>query len=68
MGIPKEFIISDVYLPPILIAAIFGVVVAMITAKLLNHYQLSKYFFYPPLVFVALMVIYTILIGFIIPF
>jgi type II secretory pathway component PulF len=68
MGIPKEFIIGDVYLPPILIAAILGGFAAMITGKLLNRYQLSKYFFYPPLVFVALMVIYTMLIGFVIPF
>lgn len=68
MGIPKEFIISDVYLPPILIAAMFGLLAAMITSRLLNRYQLSKHFFYPPLVFVALMVIYTILIGFVIPF
>jgi hypothetical protein len=33
------------------------------TARLLNRYRLSRYFFYPPLVFVALAVIFTVLIG-----
>jgi hypothetical protein len=35
---------------------------------LLNRYRLSRYFFYPPLVFVALAVIYTWLIGTFLPF
>jgi hypothetical protein len=30
---------------------------------LLNRYRLSNYLFYPPLVFLALMIIYTVLIG-----
>jgi hypothetical protein len=33
------------------------------TARLLNRYRLSGYFFYPPLVFVALAIIYTVFIG-----
>jgi hypothetical protein len=35
----------------------------MVTARLLNRYRLSRYFFYPPLVFLALIIIYTVLIG-----
>ena len=46
-----------------LIAAVFGIIAALLTARLLNRYRLSRYFFYPPLVFLALMVIYTLLIG-----
>ena len=61
--IPKEFAIGGVYMPPLLIAAILGTIAAVATARLLNRYRLSKYFFYPPLVFLALMVIYTVLIG-----
>jgi hypothetical protein len=34
-----------------------------VTTRLLNRYRLTKYFFYPPLVSLALMVIYTVLIG-----
>ena len=61
--IPHEFTIGEVYLPPLLIAGTIGVVLAALTAILLNRYRLSRFFFYPPLVFVALAVIYTGLIG-----
>ncbi len=66
--IPKEFAIGGVYFPPLLIAGILGLAAAVLTAMLLNRFRLSRYFFYPPLVFVALAAIYTIIIGtFIIP-
>ena len=61
--IPKEFTISGVYFPPLLIASTLGVLAAAATALLLNRYRLSRYFFYPPLVFIALTAIYTVLIG-----
>ena len=60
---PHEFAIGGVYLPPLLIASILGVLAALVPARLLNRYRLSKYFYYPPLVFVALMVIYSVLFG-----
>ena len=66
--IPKEFAIGGVYFPPLLIAGILGLAAAVVTAMLLNRFRLSRYFFYPPLVFLALAVIYTGLIGtFLIP-
>ena len=61
--IPHEFTIGGVYFPPLLIAGILGVTAAVLTAMLLNRYRLSRYFFYPPLVFLVLAVIYTGLIG-----
>ena len=61
--VPHELAIGGVYLPPILIAATFGVIATVITLRLLNRYRLSKYFFYPPLVSMSLIVIYTLLIG-----
>ena len=66
--IPSEFAIGGVYFPPLLIAALLGIILAWLTAILLNRYRLSRYFFYPPLVYIAILVIYTVLIGtFIIP-
>ena len=66
--IPIEFAIGGVYFPPLLIASTLGVVAAIVTAFLLNRYRMSRFFFYPPLVFLALAVIYTGVIGtFIIP-
>ena len=61
--IPSEFAIGGVYFPPLLIASILGVTAAVLTAFVLNRYRLSRFFFYPPLVFVALAVIYTGVIG-----
>ncbi len=66
--IPSEFAIGGVFFPPLLIASILGVTAAALTALALNRYRLSRFFFYPPLVFLALAVIYSGLIGtFIIP-
>jgi hypothetical protein len=66
--IPSEFAIGGVYFSPLLIASILGVVAASLTALALNRYRLSRFFFYPPLVFLALVVIYSGLIGtFVIP-
>jgi hypothetical protein len=61
--VPHEFFIGEVYFPPLLIAAFLGVVLAALTAIALNRYRLSRFFFYPPLAFVALAVIYTGVIG-----
>jgi hypothetical protein len=60
---PHEFAIGGVYLPPLLVAAFLGAIAAMLTAQLLNRYRLSRYLFYPPLVLLSLMIIYTVLIG-----
>ena len=66
--IPSEFAIGGVYFPPLLIAGILGAAAAVLTALLLNRYRLSRYFYYPPLVFLALAVIYTGVLGtFLIP-
>jgi hypothetical protein len=62
-GIPHEISISGVYFPPMLLAAILGVALAGLTAVMLNRYRLSRYFVYPPLIFVSLSIFYTSLIG-----
>lgn len=63
MQVPHEFAIFGVFMPPLLLDGILGTIAASLTARLLNRYRLSKFFVYPPLVFVALIVIYTVLIG-----
>ena len=62
-GYPHEIAIGGVYLPPLLVAAVLGAIAAVVTDRQLNKYRLSRYFFYPPVVFVAMTVIYTVLIG-----
>jgi len=68
MSIPSELAIGGVYLPPLLAATVLGMIAAVLTARWLNRTRLSRHFFYPPLVFVAMTVIYTVLITtFVIP-
>ncbi len=67
-NIPSEFAIGGVYFPPLLLASVLGVLAAWVMAMLLNRYRLTRIFFYPPLVFLALAVIFTGVVGtFIIP-
>ena len=67
-SMPHEFAIGGVYFPPLFIAGILGVVAAWVTVMLLNRYRLSRFLYNPPLIFVALAIIYTGLIGtFLIP-
>ena len=61
--VPSEFAFGGVYFPPLLLASILGVVLAWLTAMLLNRYRLSRFFAYPPVVFIALAIIYTGLVG-----
>jgi hypothetical protein len=63
MFIPVEVSIFGVYFPPLLIAAIIGTLAATLTARVLNRYRLSRYFFFPPIVLIAIMVVYTCIIG-----
>ena len=62
--IPHEFdFFGGLYLAPALVAVIFGVILALLTAKLLNKYRLAKYFSNIPLVFIAMIVIFTLLVD-----
>jgi hypothetical protein len=60
---PHEFVISGVYMPPLLVATLLGVLAAVATTRALNRYRFSRYFAYPPLVQLSLAVIYTVVIG-----
>ena len=62
-SMPHEFVIGGAYMPPMLIAAFLGFAAAYVTIQLLNRYRLSRYFAHPPLVIMALIVIYTVFFG-----
>ena len=61
--IPHELHIGEVFFPPILIDAALGLAAALITARLLNRFRVSRYFYYPWLVLIAMVVIYTGLLS-----
>ncbi len=66
--VPGEFALRGVYFPPLFLASLLGIIAAVVTALALNRYRLSRFFYYPPIVFLSLAVIYTGLIGtFVIP-
>ena len=67
--VPMEISISGVYLSPVLMACFLGVVMAWIITRILNRFDLARFVWYPPLFFLALVIICTGLVGrFIIPF
>jgi len=61
--IPSEFAVGGVYMPPLLVAFVLGIVLATLTSQQLNRRRLSDRFFYPPLVYMAMAVIYTVVTG-----
>jgi hypothetical protein len=61
--IPSEVELWGVYMPPLLPAAVCGLLAMMLTVYLLNRYRLSRLFFFPQLVMVALTAIYTVIFG-----
>ena len=60
---PSEFVLNEVFVSPLLVAALIGVIAAWITARLFNRFRLSRFFWYPPLVFLAMAIIYTGLVS-----
>ena len=62
-AIPNEFVLSGVFMPPLLVASVLGFVLAVVTSSLLDRVRLSRFFFYPPLAFIALTVLYVCAIG-----
>jgi hypothetical protein len=56
---PHELYVGEVFFPPMLFDAVLGLAAAWLTTRLLNRFRLSRYFYHPPLVLIALAVIYT---------
>jgi len=57
--IPHELFVGEVFFPPMLLNAALGLVAATITARLSNRFRVSRCFYNPSLVLIALTVIYT---------
>jgi hypothetical protein len=57
--IPHELDVGGVFFPPTLLDVVLGLVAAAITARLLNRFRVSRYFYYPSLVLIALSIIYA---------
>ncbi len=68
LPIPAEVDIFGVYWPPLLISVILGTIAMVVTIRLLNRHRLSRLFVLPEFVMLAMIAIYTVIIGtFVVP-
>jgi len=65
-SIPVDVSYGGVYIPPLFFVVLFGVISAYAISAILNRTGLSRYFWHPPLAFVALTLLMISLIGLII--
>ena len=60
---PHELSIGDVYYSPLLLVAFLSFMAALITVMVLNKLKLTRYFYAPSYVFIAIMALYMVLID-----
>jgi len=60
---PHELSLGDVYFSPLLVVALLAFIAALLTVTLLNKLKLTRYFYAPAYVFVAIMALYALLID-----
>jgi hypothetical protein len=66
--IPREVEIRGIYFPPLLLSGILGLLLAWLTLIALYRWRLDHYIEAPTVVFLALSVIYTVILStFVIP-
>ena len=63
MDFAHELALGDVYFSPLLLVIILAFIAASITGAFFNKLRLSQYIIYPPLSFIAIMVIYVVMID-----
>lgn len=60
---PHDLFFGDVYIPPLLAAAILALIAASFTSRLMTARGMMAHFANPPLVFLSLAVIFTVIFG-----
>jgi len=60
---PHEIMINGVYFSPLLLVFILAFLASLLTGTLLNRLRVSQFVMHPPLAFVAMMVLYIVLID-----
>jgi hypothetical protein len=60
---PHELSIGDVYFSPLLPALFFAFMAALMTVMMMNRLKLSRWFYAPAYVFLAIMTLYLVLID-----
>jgi len=60
---PHELQFGAVYVTPVIVVLALSFFATLITAVILNKTKLAKFFYLPSYVFLAIMIIYTVLID-----
>jgi len=60
---PHELAAGDVYFSPMLLVVTLSFFAAVVTVMVLNKLKLSRFFYAPPYVFMAIMTLYMVLID-----
>ena len=60
---PNDIDLMGVYIPPLFAAWMLAMVAASVTAQLIASHGLAQKFSNPPLTFLGLVVIYTVILG-----
>jgi len=60
---PHELAIGDIYFSPFLPALLAAFTATLLTVMVLNKLKLSRYFYAPAYVFIAIMTLYLVLID-----
>jgi hypothetical protein len=60
---PSELPIAGVYLPPALVVGLLGLAAAWVAVTILNRTRLARFFWNPPLAFLAMWALMSAVIG-----
>jgi len=60
---PHELSIGDVYFSPTLLVVVLALFMTSITVVILNRVKLSRYFYLPSYIFLAIVILYIVLID-----
>lgn len=61
--IPSELPVGGMYVPPALLLGLLGLAAAWVVTKILNRTRLSRFFWNPPLAFLAIWALMSAVIG-----
>ena len=57
-----ELVIGGVYFSPLLLVFILAFLATVLTTVLLNRLKIAAYIFHPPLAFIAIMILYIVVL------
>ena len=60
---PHELGIGEIYFSPLIAAMLLAFLATLVTVMILNKLKLSRYFFAPSYIFIAIMTLYLILVD-----